>query len=659
MKPAPQPTFPRDFAGRLVGFLLLGLIPLLTLVPVTPAPAWLSEDWLMRWVSLLVFLLCLGAAWARQENRSLLVMDLPDFLLILLSAWVLLSVKNSKQAFDSFYAFKSYLALLLWWFSFRAIWKFWPGLWDWFERVFFWTALAAGAWLIITTEAHDLFLQRFYTVYPRQGLFPNQNIAAGFLGLALVWFILKKLRGGKVSLWALAVFLLAWGLTESRGALVAMVLAVVLFCLLHMEEIEERMHRWGSRQWLAFGVFILFLAFSVSFMINRLFHALDLDPRAFFRFDVWSSGWNMAMEQPLWGFGPGTFQSVYPSFRADFLWNTVTTAAHNEYLQVAAECGWPALGIVLLLIWAILRQMWATARKTLAFQTLPSAARAAETVFYLMLLECAHNFVDFTFHEWSHRLILLGAVTFALAEKPIPEDFRAEYRFSIRAFLAGALIFLAFLFWSLGVGSYRDFAARILDLRAAALYQTGSWDQAEAMERHALFLRSNYGESWNLLGVLQDARASRSQNPDERERYFHEAQNDFQKAIDCSPYDQDFRDNQVQSLIKRGRLEEALDLETQLLKNGPQMPMGFTNQAMLLLRLGRAKEAIGPAQQALDHYPDFLPAYLFKAQALERSGKKAEALLTYQAAQDMLKSLGMADPSGQVEPNIERLEKTP
>jgi len=660
MKPSfANPTFPTDLTGRLVGLLFLALIPLVTLVPVTPVPAWLTEDWIMRWVSLVVFLLCLGASWARRENRSILVLDLPDFLLILLSGWVLLSVKNSKQAFDSLYAFKSYLALLLWWFSLRAIWKLWPGVWEWFERVFFWTALAAGFVLISSTAIHDLLPGRFDWIMPRQGLFPNQNIAAGFLGLALVWFTLKKLRGGAVSAVAMSFLLLGWGLTESRGALVAMVLAVVLYCILHMEEIEDRMHRWGNRQWILFGVFILFLAFSVSFMINRLFHALELDPRAFFRFDVWSSGWNMALEQPLWGFGPGTFQSVYPSFRADFLWNTATTAAHNEYLQVAAECGWPALGILLLFLWSVVRQFWERARQTPAFQPLDNPPRVAETVFYLMLIECAHNFVDFTFHEWSHRLVLLGAITFALAEKPAPEDLRAEFRFSLRAFLAGSAVLLVFLGWSLGVGSYRDFAARMLDLKSASLYQAGLWDQSEHQERKALFFRSNYGQSWNLLGVLQDARASKSPALLEREKFFLEAQGDFQKAIDCSPYDRDFQDNQIQSLIKRGRLEEALDLETQLLKTGPQMPMGFTDQAMLLLRLGRAREAIGPAQKAIDEFPNFLPAYLFKAEALEKSGKKAEALLTYQAAQDMLKSLGLADPSGQVAPNIERLKKAP
>jgi len=125
----------------------------------------------------------------------------------------------------------------------------------------FWTALAAGFVLISSTAIHDLLPGRFDWIMPRQGLFPNQNIAAGFLGLALVWFTLKKLRGGAVSAVAMSFLLLGWGLTESRGALVAMVLAVVLYCILHMEEIEDRMHRWGNRQWILFGVFILFLAF--------------------------------------------------------------------------------------------------------------------------------------------------------------------------------------------------------------------------------------------------------------------------------------------------------------------------------------------------------------------------------------------------------------
>jgi O-antigen ligase len=659
MKPiTSQPTFPKDPVGRLVGWLLLTLLPLVTLVPVIPVALWLTQDWLMRWLTLTTFLLCLGAGWARSENRSHLTLDLPDFILILLSGWILLSVKNSKQAFDSFYSFKSYLTLLLWWWTLRSAWKFWPGLWEWFERVFFWTSLIASAYLTVTTSLHGLFPGRFDFIYPRAGLFPNENIAAGFLGMALIWFGLKKIRGGKVSTLPMAFLLLSWGLTESRGGLVSMILAVVFFCVLHMEEIEDRMHRWGSQQWVFFGLFVLFLAFSVSFMINRLFHAMEMDPRAFFRLDVWSSCWQMALDQPLWGFGPGTFQSVYPSFRADFLWNTTAAAAHNEYLQVAAECGWPALGITVLFLWSVGRQFWETARRTPAFQAFPPSFRAVETAFYVLLFECAHNFVDFTFHEWSHRLVILSVVTFALSEKTLTEDLKAEFHFSLRAFLGGSAVLLAFLVWCLGVGSFRDYNARMLDVKAYSLFQSSLWDKAEVLERKALVYRSNDGQSWNLLGVIQDGRAGQNPVPEIREKLFHEAQSDFLKAIDCSPYELDFRDNQIQSLIKRGHLEEALSLETQLLKSGPRLPMGFTNQAMLLLRLGRAKEAIGPAQQAIDNYPNFLPAYLLKAEALERCGKRVEALLAYQAAQDMLKGLGVADPSGQVGPNIERLKKS-
>ncbi len=234
------------------------------------------------------------------------------------------------------------------------------------------------------------------------------------------------------------------------------------------------MHGWDSRHWILFGLFIVFLAFCVYSMINRLLNAQEMDPRAFFRFDLWSAGWQMAVEQPLWGFGPGTFQTVYASFRPEFLWNTTTPAAHNEYLQVAAECGWPALGFTVLFLWAVIRRFWDRVRNTGAFQPLSTTARAAETAFYLMLFECAHNFVDFTFHEWSHRLVVFGVVTYALIEKPEPEDLRAEFRFSLRAFLAGSAILLVFLFWSLGVGSYRDYSAGRLDRQASSLFQAGN-----------------------------------------------------------------------------------------------------------------------------------------------------------------------------------------
>src|SRR5260221_3726168 len=120
--------FPTDGIGRLVGFLFLALIPLVTLIPVTPVAAWLTQDLVLRWVTALIFFLCLLDWCTQAKTIPPLQLDFPNLLVLLISGWVLLSVKNSQQPFDSYYSFKSLLALVLCWLSFRMIWSRWPEL---------------------------------------------------------------------------------------------------------------------------------------------------------------------------------------------------------------------------------------------------------------------------------------------------------------------------------------------------------------------------------------------------------------------------------------------------------------------------------------------------------------------------------------------------
>ncbi len=133
--------------------------------------------------------------------------------------WVLLSVKNSQQSFDSYYSFKSFLALVLAWFSLRMIWARWPELFPWFEKVFFWTAVLAAAWLFITTAGRWVAFDTFVRFIPRQGAFPNQNIAAGFPrhgpGVALPQMASSG-TGPRMGIFPVAAGL--GGLTESRGS---------------------------------------------------------------------------------------------------------------------------------------------------------------------------------------------------------------------------------------------------------------------------------------------------------------------------------------------------------------------------------------------------------------------------------------------------------
>jgi O-antigen ligase len=546
--------------------------------------------------------------------------------------------------------------MVLFWFSLKALWESCPDLFPKFLKLFWATSVVAGAWVFISTAGRWVAPTLFENIVPKEGFFANQNIAAGYLGMALIVALLRRLRQEKVNFFGFLIVLLGWGVTQSRGAFLAMVVVVVVYAVLNTKEIEQTLGRWKSNQWWKFMIIVFLLACASVPMVNRIFHALDMDPRAYFRIDVWLSAIHMVMAQPLWGFGPGTFGDVYPIYRSGSLWNTVTGFAHNEYLQVAAECGLPALLLTLLLLWFLLSNFKKSFFGKSAFKTISLQAQTAEFAFYIVLFEAVHNFVDFTLHDWSHRLVLLGFLTFALKKDAVQEDIKVSLKFSSRAQVIGGSALLLMVLWVLGIGAYKDYLSQINYFKSALSLQIGALDQGEIYADKSIGFRPNNMYPWNSLGAIEDARAGLTQAPAEREKHFALAKKDFDQAASLSPYSLEIQENEILDLAKRGRLEDAMDLEKKLIEKAPEDPSHYLGLSMILLKLHRPQEALLPVQQALDIDDYFVPACLLKAQILEALGKKEEALKTYTQAQSILDELHLKDSSGQLNPHIQQLQ---
>jgi O-antigen ligase len=654
MSPSALKTAPKTLG---IGVLFLLLTPLVTLVPHGAMPLWLAQDLILRGSAVVFFVMVVGKFLAGKKPPYLVRLDSPDILFLLLAFWVLLSTLISNTPFHASYAFRDLLALLVFWFALRIYWTVKPETFERFEALFYGTALLAALFLLL-----DLVGTRFHLFHIdllnllRQGTFPNQNIAAGFLGMALLWGAYQKIHGRGIPWWSLGSLLFLWGLTESRGSLIAMTLTVVLYLVLNMREVEQSLSQWGKVQWMVFAGAVLFLGVSVSLMVNRLLNAEAIDPRSYFRLDVWLSTLEMIRAQPLFGFGPGTYGDVYPYYRPVIFWNTSNPFAHNEFLQVAAECGLPALLLVVLLLGALLNAFRPVGGSRPTHRLLIARGSTAEFAFYLLIFEALHNCVDFTFHEWSHRLVLLGFVTFALREKGNEGPMAAELRFSRPSYWGMVAVIFLFILWALGVGAARDGFSRFYDLESVLAQNRGDWVAADRFARKSLALRSNNDDAWNSLGAVEDYRGLTATSPEEKQKHFDLADEDFQKALQYAPLSEEPKTNRIQSLIQRGRWSQALELQKKLAEEGPLVPTHFTELGRMYLKLGRAKEAVGPAQQAIDRFPYFLPAYFVKAQALEAMGRRMDALRVYEDAQEMLDHIGQPDPSGEVQPNIRRLK---
>jgi len=222
------------------------------------------------------------------------------------------------------------------------------------------------------------------------GSYVNHDHYAGLMEmlvpLPLVVSMGHLFRGGKQALVASCAVLMASTifLSGSRGGMIAFVLEIVLFAALTLTQ------RRNPR--VAFGlvtVCVLALAFLVFLGKGHVLGRLgDLAPGI--RWNITKDCLRMFSHRPLWGFGLGTFPTVYPSYRT-FYTNLFVNEAHNDYAQVLVETGLLGFGLMLWFLISLYRHGLPTSRRW-EFKWDGALSLAA-------LLGCTgilfHSFVDF------------------------------------------------------------------------------------------------------------------------------------------------------------------------------------------------------------------------------------------------------------------------
>lgn len=116
---------------------------------------------------------------------------------------------------------------------------------------------------------------------------------------------------------------------------------------------------------------------------------------------IWRQTWNMIRAHPLLGVGFGAYQTAYPIYtHEDGLW--VIDKAHNDYLQLLAECG--IVGGVLAL-WFIVSIFRAVASGARSRDPLVAGLALASGAAILSML--VHSLVDFNLQIPSNALLFL------------------------------------------------------------------------------------------------------------------------------------------------------------------------------------------------------------------------------------------------------------
>jgi O-antigen ligase len=256
------------------------------------------------------------------------------------------------------------------------------------------------------------------------GSYVNRDHYAGLVEMLvpipLVLSMGHLLKGGKRALAASCAVLMATTifLSGSRGGMIAFVLEVVLFPALTFRTRRSPRVALGS---VAVGVLILaLLAFlGKGQVLGRLG---DLAPGI--RLNMTKDCLRMFSHRPVWGWGLGTFPTVYPGYRS-FYTNLFINEAHNDYAQLLVETG--LLGFVLMLwfLVAMYRHGLPTSRRW-EFTWDGALSLAA-------LLGCTgiliHSFVDFNLQIPANAALFYVLCALAASEPSAGSFSRRKHSF--------------------------------------------------------------------------------------------------------------------------------------------------------------------------------------------------------------------------------------
>jgi putative inorganic carbon (HCO3(-)) transporter len=376
-------------------------------------------------------------------------------------------------------------------------------------------------------------------------------------------------------------------LTGSRAGLVGAMAGLAFFALLAVRSAQGR--RLTAVLSVVLAVLALLAVLFVPPLHNRVLRDFSLDNHSIaFRYYTWLGTLQMAHDRPLLGFGPGSYEYVYSTYaQAGY-----TRMAHQSFLQIAAEVGWPGLLIALMVGVAALWCCWLRAQEHDGIGAVVSAAAAG-----WLLAIAVHNLADYSMYIPAVMVSVAGILGVALAPVPAkPADdhsptapaaapasaaWCAKSR-SSAGFVALAIVLLVGLWLASG---------EVLIVRSEAQRQRGSYNRAEDLAKVAAQLVSCSSEAWETLAAVHEARV-----------------------------------RSADSLY----LRKAIDARLQAVRCAPTSARSYRALARLYALGGDMDRALGYAEAAVERYPIGVKELVELAQVQLQAGRDVAATETYQ-----------------------------
>jgi probable O-glycosylation ligase (exosortase A-associated) len=277
-------------------------------------------------------------------------------------------------------------------------------------RILYVIALGALAYIAYEMNSVYLFDKRLDIYF--QGFGGLDNNGAGLMiamGIPMAYFLWQAHSFRHRCWWwrwillaIIPVMLHAVLLSYSRGAMVALLLTVPLLVI-------RSLHNKG-RLILFSAIMILLVPILAGREIRDRFFSTEKyeeDRSAQSRFESWNAGWSIAKDHPIIGVGLRNSDLLSRQYGADSYGRTI----HSQYLQIAADCGFPAIGFYLLTLFGAWRSLGRSRRQSRSLDSeenyvaynIASGIEGAISVFCIGAL-----FLSLDVFELPYLLILLA-----------------------------------------------------------------------------------------------------------------------------------------------------------------------------------------------------------------------------------------------------------
>lgn len=518
---------------------------------------------------------------------------------------------------------------------------------DWREFVAY--VIFAGG--IVTAVGYIQFFSKSFLHEVRGGrifgTFGNSIYLAAYLLFQiylLLWYALgvKDWRARAACFVLLALEIIAFGLTRTRGAFIAFIVSCSIFLLI----IGWRSLK--SRPRLAAGaialpvLFIIFLAiFWQSPVVRKNKILLPLTQLNFHEVTAqtrllnWKVGMHAGLSRPLLGWGPENYYTAFnkfydPKFLGYSSYETWQDHAHNFLIDTFVESGIFGL-IAFLSIFA-----FAFLEFLKLFKKQEEWWEGAIFISLLVAYFVQNIFAFDTLGVWMMVYVVLGYAHIrstetkaALLEEPRQSMFirlNPAVRLSVLLGIAVTSISVAFL------TNVVPFSVSAQTIRAGSAFgsdpQLANSMLVEALDRSSPYKaesREEYGKI--VSAILQN---SRSLTRDDASRMMTRVLGEYKKNLAAHPRDVYFHINTAQWFMMMGSILDpqyfldAEELLLRVLELSPKRQQIHFMLVKLYLFRGRAEEAVTMAKQAVDLNPKVPKSHWHYGEALSAVGKLEE-----------------------------------